>query len=202
MNPSYDLKQTRSADWRAQLVTNQRRTFFVIASFVLIYLAIGFLVDLIIHGGFDGGMDPQHQLGFVFQQLITFQTIPYATITMAVVAVVSLFVTYSLYDRLMLLGTQHREITPQTAQSTAEQQLYNVVEEMRIAAGLSYLPKIFVIEADYMNAFASGYSEKSAMIAITSGLLEKLDRDELQAVIAHELSHIRHGDIKLTLTAA
>jgi len=53
-----------------------------------------------------------------------------------------------------------------------------------------------------MNAFASGYSERSAMIAVTNGLLEKLDRDELQAVIAHELSHIRHGDIKLTLVAS
>ena len=53
-----------------------------------------------------------------------------------------------------------------------------------------------------MNAFASGYSEKSALIAITRGLLEKLDRSELQAVMAHELSHIRHLDIKLTLTAS
>lgn len=53
-----------------------------------------------------------------------------------------------------------------------------------------------------MNAFASGYSEKSAMVAITRGLMEKLDRAELQAVMAHELSHIRHHDIKLTLMVA
>ncbi len=53
-----------------------------------------------------------------------------------------------------------------------------------------------------MNAFASGYSQKSAMVAITRGLLEKLDRAEIQAVMAHELSHIRHLDIKLTLTAS
>ena len=53
-----------------------------------------------------------------------------------------------------------------------------------------------------MNAFASGYSEKSAFVAITRGLIEKLDRSELQAVMAHELSHIRHGDIKLTLMAS
>ena len=53
-----------------------------------------------------------------------------------------------------------------------------------------------------MNAFASGYSEKSAMVAITRGLMEKLNRDELQAVMAHELSHIRHLDIKLTLMAS
>jgi heat shock protein HtpX len=73
---------------------------------------------------------------------------------------------------------------------------------MKIAAGMRYMPKVYLIEADYMNAFASGYSEKSAMIAITRGLLQKLDREELAAVMAHELSHIRHGDIKLTLIAS
>src|SRR5205814_6321184 len=83
-----------------------------------------------------------------------------------------------------------------------EQQLYNIVEEMKIAAGLNYMPKVFIIEADYMNAFASGYSEKSAMVAITRGLMEKLNRSEIQAVMAHELSHIRHLDIKLTLMAS
>ncbi len=89
-----------------------------------------------------------------------------------------------------------------TSSLIPEQQLYNVVEEMKIAAGLRYMPKVFIIDADYMNAFASGYSEKSAMVAITRGLMEKLNRDELQAVMAHELSHIRHLDIKLTLTAS
>ena len=73
---------------------------------------------------------------------------------------------------------------------------------MKVAAGLTYLPKVYIIEADYMNAFASGYSEKSAMLAITRGLLTKLDRDELTAVMAHEISHIRHMDIKLTLMAS
>jgi heat shock protein HtpX len=73
---------------------------------------------------------------------------------------------------------------------------------MKIAAGLRFMPHVFIIEADYMNAFASGYSEKSAMVAITRGLMQKLNRDELQAVMAHELSHIRHLDIKLTLTAS
>src|SRR5439155_1326631 len=94
------------------------------------------------------------------------------------------------------------QITSETAHNVAEKQLYNVVEEMKIAAGLRYTPRVFIIDAEYMNAFASGYSEKSAMVAITRGLMQKLNRDELQAVMAHELSHIRHLDIKLTLTAS
>jgi heat shock protein HtpX len=107
-----------------------------------------------------------------------------------------------MYDRIMLLGTDSREITPESAKSLKEKQLYNVVEEMKVAAGLGYMPKVFIIEVNYMNAFASGYSEKSAMVAITRGLMDKLDRAEMQAVMAHELSHIRHHDIKLTLMVA
>jgi len=127
-------------------------------------------------------------------------------------AIISLLITFTLYDRIMLLGTDYKEITPETAQTIQEKQLYNVVEEMKVAAGLKFMPKVFLINADYMNAFASGYSEKSAMVAITReksamvaitrGLIEKLDRAELQAVMAHELSPIRHQDIKLTLAVA
>ena len=141
-------------------------------------------------------------LGECLHALVTFQATPYATLIMAGLAVVSLLITYSMYDRIMLLGTDSREITAETAQSLQEKQLYNVVEEMKVAAGLQFMPKVFIIEADYMNAFASGFSEKSAMVAITRGLMEKLDRAELQAVMAHELSHIRHHDIKLTLMVA
>ena len=141
-------------------------------------------------------------LAQVFFALLTFKVIPYATLLMGAFALLSLLITYAMYDTIMLLGTDSREITPETAQSLQEKQLYNVVEEMKVAAGLRFMPKVFIIEADYMNAFASGYSEKSAMVAITRGLMEKLDRAELQAVMAHELSHIRHHDIKLTLMVA
>ena len=64
------------------------------------------------------------------------------------------------------------------------------------------MPRVYIINADYMNAFASGLSEQTAMVAITRGLMQKLDRDELQAVMAHELSHVRHMDIKLTMVAS
>jgi heat shock protein HtpX len=138
----------------------------------------------------------------LFHALITLSLTPFATIVMVAVAAISVFVTFALSDTLMLLGTEYKEVTPQSASNDKETQLYNVVDEMKIAAGLHYMPKVFVIDADYMNAFASGYSEKSAMVAITRGLIEKLNRSDLQAVMAHELSHIRHMDIKLTLMAS
>ena len=184
-----------AGDWRAQLKLNERKTKRVIALFLLVYVAVGFIADLLILSTTYSKV-PLKQL---FIALITFKAIPYATLVMLILAGISLMITYSLYDRIMLLGTEYKEITPSSAQTLPEKQLYNVVEEMKVAAGLAYMPKVFIIEANYMNAFASGYSEKSAMVAITRGLMEKLDRAELQAVMAHELSHIRHHDIKLTL---
>lgn len=187
-----------STDWRGQLKRNERKTRYVIALFILIYTGVGLVVDVLILES----QYPGYPLSLYFYSLLTFQKMPFATMLMGGIAVVSLFVTYAAYDRIMLLGTDYREITPETANSLQEKQVYNVVEEMKVAAGLRYMPKVFIIEAGYMNAFASGYSEKSAMVAITRGLVEKLDRAEMQAVMAHELSHIRHHDIKLTLMTA
>ena len=188
-------------DWREQLKKNERKTRGVIALFFLVYLGVGLIADVFILQSSTHSRVPV-SLEQCFLALITFKAVPYATIIMVGIAVVSLWITYSFYDRIMLLGTEYHEVTPETAQSLQEKQLYNVVEEMKVAAGLQFMPKVFIIEADYMNAFASGYSEKSAMVAITRGLMGKLDRQELQAVMAHELSHIRHHDIKLTLMVA
>jgi heat shock protein HtpX len=187
-----------AADWRAQLKKNERKTRRVIISFILIYVLVGMIIDVFLLQS----TYPDLSLSQCLQAFITFQALPYATLLMGGFAVISLWITYYFYDRIMLLGTDSREITPETAANLQEQQLYNVVEEMKVAAGLRFMPRVFIIEADYMNAFASGYSEKSAMVAITRGLMEKLDRAELSAVMAHELSHIRHHDIKLTLMVA
>jgi heat shock protein HtpX len=190
--------QNNTADWRASIRKNSRKTYFVIGMFFLMYLALGLLVDTYLAMAHY----PHAPVQSILIALITLQILPIASLIMLTIAVVSLFVTYAFHDKFMLLGTEYREITPESAQNVIEQQLYNVVSEMKIAAGLQFMPKVYLINADYMNAFASGYSEKSAMVAITRGLIQKLNRSELQAVMAHELSHIRHLDIKLTLTAS
>jgi len=83
-----------------------------------------------------------------------------------------------------------------------EQQLVNVVEEMAIASGLPR-PTIWIVPDDDPNAFATGITEQDAHVAVTEGLLGTLSRDELQAVVAHEMAHIRNHDVKLmTLLAA
>ncbi len=78
-------------------------------------------------------------------------------------------------------------------------QLWNVVEELCIAAGLAKMPRIFIIQDSAPNAFATGRNPQNASVAITTGLLEKLDRDELQGVMAHELSHVRNFDIRYAM---
>jgi heat shock protein HtpX len=75
--------------------------------------------------------------------------------------------------------------------------LYNIVEEMKIASGLEKVPDIYIIDDPALNAFATGRSPDKAAVAITSGLLQKLNRDELQGVIGHEIAHIKNRDVLL-----
>jgi heat shock protein HtpX len=79
--------------------------------------------------------------------------------------------------------------------------LMNVVQELSLAANIP-LPKVYLIDDSAPNAFATGRDPKHASVAVTSGLLEKLDREELQGVIGHELSHVRNFDIRFALLVA
>ncbi|MEA1887305.1 MAG: M48 family metallopeptidase [Bacteroidota bacterium] len=77
--------------------------------------------------------------------------------------------------------------------------VYNLVENLSIAAGMKRMPKINIIEDDSLNAFASGINEKSYTISLSRGIINRLDDDELEAVIAHELTHIRNKDVRLLI---
>ena len=100
-------------------------------------------------------------------------------------------------DRLVLAASNARELDAANPPDTCRQ-LMNVVEEMRLASGQP-MPRVFVIPDTAPNAFATGRDPKHASLAVTSGLLEKLDREELQGVIAHEMSHVRNLDIRFML---
>lgn len=104
--------------------------------------------------------------------------------------------TYFAGDGLILAASQAHEVTEEQAP-----QLHNVVRELSLAAGIP-APKVYVIDDTAPNAFATGRDPQHASVAITSGLLEKLDREELQGVIGHELSHVRNLDIRFTLLVA
>ncbi len=97
----------------------------------------------------------------------------------------------------LVLGASHAQ------QITREQapQLFDVVQEMAVAAGVP-MPRVFIIDDSAPNAFATGRDPQHASIAITTGLLQKLNREELQGVIGHEMSHVRNYDIRFTLLVA
>lgn len=89
------------------------------------------------------------------------------------------------------------EIHPAATKSD-EKRLLNVVEEIAIASGTP-MPKVYLLEDESINAFAAGNSTKDAVIGVTRGCMEKLNRSEIQGVIAHEFSHIHHGDMRINM---
>jgi heat shock protein HtpX len=96
-------------------------------------------------------------------------------------------------DKLVLSASEARPVDAASAP-----QLMNVVQELAIAANVP-MPKVYVIDDSAPNAFATGRDPEHASVAVTTGLLDKLDREELQGVIGHELSHVRNYDIRFTL---
>jgi len=106
-----------------------------------------------------------------------------------IVWIVMLLISFSSGDRILLATAGAREITHDDAP-----QLYNIVEEMKIASGLAKMPRVFIVDASVPNAFAVGIKTDKAAIAVTTGLLARLNRDELQGVIAHEIGHIANRD--------
>lgn len=99
-------------------------------------------------------------------------------------------VSFSSGDQILLAASHATPVT-----HDVHPQLFNIVEEMKIAAGLPAMPKIYIINDPAPNAFATGRKPETASVAVTAGLLAKLNRDELQGVVAHEISHILHRDI-------
>lgn len=93
------------------------------------------------------------------------------------------------------------KINPLSVNHPAEKQLLNIVEEIALASSLP-VPEIYILPVNEINAFAAGTTPKNAAIAISAGALNKLNRDEIQGVIAHEFGHIYNGDMKISMRLA
>ena len=167
---------TSSGDWRDVVAKNKARTRWVIVGFILIYLIIGMVLSAFIN----------HPV-FLFLSLIFVS--------------VSIIIGITQGASMTLSGTNAVEVNAHSTDHS-HKQLHNIVEEIKIASSLSFMPKVYVLPVDYMNAFASGWNEKSALIAVSKPLLDKLTRDQLQAVVAHEMAHIRNQDIRLLLAVS
>src|SRR3989338_7486860 len=120
-------------------------------------------------------------LGWVFSQIYGNASILFfAVIFSSIMSIIS----YWYSDKIVLMMTRAKEIKKKHAP-----ELYNIVENLTIAAGLP-MPKIYLVADRSPNAFATGRDPKHAVVAVTSGILEILDRAELEGVLSHELSHI------------
>jgi len=169
---------------------NRRDTWLLIAAFVALLAFIGYGFDLFILG-VTGSPHPGS---------VPFP-VPIAATFAGLFGLGSAWLGYRFGDRAVLASSFARPATPDDA-SPDVKRLLNVVEEMTIAAGVPK-PRVYLIDEPDPNAFATGRDPEHASIAVTTGLLQTMDRDELQGVIAHEMSHVRNFDIrKMTLVAA
>jgi heat shock protein HtpX len=167
--------QTRST-FHEQQSANRRNSVVLIVLVTLLLAALGFAIGYGTTGYVEGA---------------------FGVTTGAIVLAMLLSVgSYFAGDKLVLATSGAKEVTQQAAP-----QLMNVVQEMAIAANVP-MPKVYIIDDTAPNAFATGRDPKHASVAITTGLLQKLDREELQGVMGHELSHVRNFDIRFSLLVA
>lgn len=108
-------------------------------------------------------------------------------------SIISTIATYYNCDKIVLASVRAREATHEE-----DLQLTNILDALMVASGLEHKPKLYVVESAQPNAFATGRNPEHAIICVTTGLLRKLDYYELEGVVAHELSHIKNYDIRLS----
>jgi heat shock protein HtpX len=151
--------------------SNKRRSAFLVAGFVLFVVAVGAVVGYLSGGG------------------------PFSLLISAIIALAIAWGSYWKSDSIALAVSRAKPADPETYQ-----RLHNLVEGLCIASGLPK-PRVYVIEDAAPNAFATGRNPRHAAIAVTTGLLDQMNRVELEGVIAHELSHIRNYDILVSTIA-
>ena len=162
----------------AAQAANRRNTLILLVVLTTFAAGFGYLVGWVLQSEVTDEVPLVSQAGLVLAS------------GLAVVSVVWSLISLAFGSRLVVAMADAKEIAKEDAP-----QLFNVVEEMSIASGVP-MPGVRVMETDALNAFATGTSTSNATIAVTRGLLNALNRDELQGVIAHEMSHIANLDTR------
>ncbi len=156
-----------------QIRSNQIRSVMLVFFMGALLLGVGYALGYGLMGNGTGGL-----------------------IIAAIIWLIMNLVGYFQGDGLMLSMNRARKI-----RKADHPRLWNIVEEMQIASGLERMPDIYIIDDPALNAFATGRDPKRAAVAVTSGLLAHLNRDELQGVIAHEMAHVKNRDVLLMVMA-
>lgn len=157
-----------------QITRNKWKSFFLVMFVFIVLVALGYAISL----AFDPGYF------FVIMIIATIFSLCYVLIT------------YFNSDKIALASVNARKADP-----IKHRMLYHAVENMAIASGLP-MPKVYIMPGKQINAFATGRDPKHAVICVTEGALEKLNKQELEGVIGHEMSHIANYDIRYMTTVA
>jgi len=155
-----------------QIARNKRNSIIVVTLFLLVWLLAGFVI-----GEFAGGT------GYAIT----------GAIVLGVLGVLAALYSYYLGAATVLSAVGAREADPQQFQ-----QLYNTVQTLAIGDGLP-VPKVYIIDDPSPNAFATGRDPQHAAVTVTTGLLQMMNREELEGVLAHEMSHVKNFDVRLLL---
>lgn len=158
--------------------SNNIKTAILVVAFPLIFIALVFLFVWIVSP---------------IQQAL--EVTAMVAIPTTVVCLVWLLISWAFGDSMMLSSANAREIHDDKAEY---REIFRSVENVSLAAGLP-TPRVYIIEDESLNAFATGRSPKDASVALTRGIIKKLDRLELEGVIAHEMAHIGNRDIRLDM---
>ena len=157
-----------------QISRNKLKSFFLIIVIFVFFLVLGFVISFVLDPGYF----------FIIMIFSVIFSLSY------------ILISYYNSHKIALASVRARQ-----ASKTEHRMLYHAVENMSIASGLP-MPKVYVMDSPQINAFASGRNPENAVICVTTGCLEKLNKHELEGVIAHEMAHIANFDIRfMTLTA-
>jgi heat shock protein HtpX len=170
-----------------QIRQNRLRSVLLLAGFVVLLQALVYAFALFLSSG-HGGTVPQ-LMAYAWHQYVQF-----APFAMAAAAV-WFFIAFVAHQKMIDYATGSASVERKDAPK-----LYNALENLCISRGLP-MPALKIIETDGMNAFASGLRESNYSVSVTRGLMERLDDAELEAVLAHELTHIRNRDTQLLVVA-
>ena len=173
-----------ASDFRALEATNRRESVMLVAVMILILAALGFGLDV-----WSGAI--RISLGQVYG-------FPILTVFALIFGGVQALVSFYGGARLVLLSVHARALTPDSLQ---HQQVLDVINEMAIASQLP-VPRAYIMDDPAPNAFATGRDPQHSVICVTQGLVDEMDREELQGVIGHEMSHIRDYDIRTMMIVA
>ncbi|RFC55275.1 M48 family metallopeptidase [Brumimicrobium aurantiacum] len=168
-----------------QISSNNRKSILLLMGFPILVLIMVFLFFFIVNYSEEGPPN----LNFVFDQFII--TIPYILGGVAVWFLIAYFFNTAMINRAAKSHTLSRK---------DHMRVYNLTENLCISVGMP-MPKLRIIESQALNAFASGINQKNFTVTLTRGIIDQLNDEELEGVIAHELMHIRNNDVKLLIVS-